>query len=368
MVSIALYEQLLSADCDALRQAAEQADSHDVASVAQLRKFGSLELVSLALDLAAARRKAQIKFPDRAETIVADGEGVEQATSQCVADHKAARFDAGPIIDLCCGIGGDAMSLARHGVIAVDRDPLRAWMAKQNASCRAVVADVQSIDVAGRYVHLDPARRTAARRTHRYSDYEPGPAYIEQVVRQAEGGAIKLGPGVELDQLPAGEIEMFSERGRLVQAALWFGALRRHTRTATLLPQGASIHGEPGEPSIAPLGRYLLEPDPSLERSGLLHQLNLPAIHPRIGLLTANEAPHSPWLTAFEVIDRMPWRPRKVKDALRGLGAGIVEVKTRGKAVDPDTAQRDLRGKGDRAMTVFVLRFDQQVDAIIACR
>ena len=144
--------------------------------------------------------------------------------------------------------------------------------------------------------------------------------------------------------------------------------MRRHTRTATLLPQGESIHGEPGEPEVDMLQCYLFEPDPSLERSGLLHQLQCPAIHPGIGLLTAGEPTDSPWLTTFEVIERMPWRLRKVQDALRALNAGIVEVKTRGKTVDPDTTQRQLRGKGDQPVTVFVLRFDRQIEAIIARR
>ena len=48
--------------------------------------------------------------------------------------------------------------------------------------------------------------------------------------------------------------------------------------------------------------------------------------------------------------------------------AGMVEVKTRGKAVDPDRVQSDLRGDGDTTYTVFILRFDRQVRALVTRR
>jgi len=50
------------------------------------------------------------------------------------------------------------------------------------------------------------------------------------------------------------------------------------------------------------------------------------------------------------------------------LGAGVVEVKTRGGAVDPDRAQRRLRGPGETPFTVFVLRWDRQIIAMVTRR
>ena len=91
-------------------------------------------------------------------------------------------------------------------------------------------------------------------------------------------------------------------------------------------------------------------------------------LHPRVGLLTSDARIESPWLTGFEVIESMPWNESRVKAALDALGAGIVEVKTRGKVVNPDVVQMALRGVGDRTLTVFVLRFEKTVRAIIARR
>jgi hypothetical protein len=64
----------------------------------------------------------------------------------------------------------------------------------------------------------------------------------------------------------------------------------------------------------------------------------------------------------------MPWRLSRVRECLASLDAGVVEVKTRGGAVEPDAAQRALRGPGQRGLTVFVLRFGRRVEAIVTER
>ena len=51
--------------------------------------------------------------------------GLEQATAEPVARHKARRFAGrtATVIDLCCGIGGDTLALADWAeVVAVDLD------------------------------------------------------------------------------------------------------------------------------------------------------------------------------------------------------------------------------------------------------
>ncbi len=281
-------------------------------------------------------------------------------------------------MDLCCGIGGDTMSLAAMvsggaggagGVMGIDSDPLRAWMTAKNAGCATTTADVTAMPLRDRVFHLDPSRRDAHGRRHHYHDYLPGPDFIDDLLTRCPTGAVKLGPGVDTHDLPDGEIEFISQNGTLVQAVMWCGELRRdHARTATLLPEDVSLHGEPDEPPIGEAQRYLFTVNPAAERAELLAQLGLHAIHPRLGILTADTAQSSPWLTAFELIQDTPWRPRKVKHWLDAQGAGIVEVKTRGGAVNTDQVQQQLRGDGDQRFTVFVLRFDRQLRALIARR
>jgi hypothetical protein len=247
---LATWQRLLEPAQQALVDAASEADASQVQDVARLRKRWSADLVGCALELAAARRRAQPKFPD-AYRLVADLQGVEQATDHVVATYKAQRFrgaNASSVLDLCCGIGGDAMALHDVcNVLAVDRSPLRAWMTQRNVHCAVQTGDVCAVDVADRFVHCDPARRdeTNAQRAWRLDAYEPGPAFLAHVMNHAQGGCLKLGPGLDRDALGADtpmEFEYISHRGRLVQLAVWFGVLADPGLTrATLLPDEITI-------------------------------------------------------------------------------------------------------------------------------
>ncbi|MEE9405539.1 MAG: class I SAM-dependent methyltransferase [Algisphaera sp.] len=376
--------QAAAANTDLLAQAS-LAKPGNINAIARLRRNHAHEHVAVALDLTRARDKAQIKFPACANTLMADPAGVEQASSYAVATHKAQRFikhKRAQVIDLCCGIGGDTMALHHAGLntIAVDHDPVRAWMANQNANAPAVVADAATWHSPSAALHIDPARRTHAGRTHRLADTLPAPDVVSQLIARhaQEGVAVKLSPAIDrtelAEQLPPGELEFISESGRLVQAVLWTGGLTTAppgVRRATRITANAavhSLHGVADQPAWSEPKQFLFTVDPGLERASLMHLIGLPAIHPKLGLLTADDDPQSPWLTGFELLEQMPWREKKVRRTLAALDAGVVEVKTRGKAVDPDQAQRALRGTGKTPFTVFVLRWDRQVVALITRR
>ena len=379
---------------DALCRRATACDPTDVADVARLRKHASAAEAAVALDLAKARRKAAAKFPKQADTLVADAAGVEQATSLRVARHKARRFaDAGihRVTDLCCGVGGDAMGLVEAGldVAAVDQDPVRAWMAGRNAGCETRVADAaESLSApttdreAG--LHLDPARRTDAGRIYRLADHRPGPDTLRRLLDRFPHTALKLSPAVNLDELAAelppggAEVEFISEGGRLVQSVVWTGPglvdpAQPRRATLVLADRTHTLTGPPQGAELAAPGRYLFAADPAAERAGLLGRFGMPLIHPRLGLFTGDSAgpADDPWLTGFELLAELPWHPgdpRQVRRWLADHRGGHVEVKTRGKAVDPDRAQKQLRGTGDNPFTVFVLRFDQRLAALVTRR
>lgn len=361
----------------------------DPAGISRLRRNWPPGLVSAAVELATARGKGRAKFPG-AQGLMADVEGMEMATSEAVAAHKAARFArlprARPLLDLCCGIGGDAMAFVSAGldVIAVDRDPVRAWMAAKNSGCPAVAADTADISLRSPF-HIDPGRRGGSRRVFRLDDYRPGPGFLEVLIGTATHGAVKLSPGIdhdELDRLPAlrrtpGELEFIGENERLPQAVLWTGDLAGAERRATLIsPSGTvSLSGRSGEPPVGPRLGLLFTVAPPAERARLVHLLcrrhGIHAIHPSIGILTGPEPVASPWLTPFELLAEMPWHedsPRRVLSWLAEHRAGVVEVKTRGGATDPARAQKILRCEGDTRFTVFVLRFDRSVKALVTRR
>ena len=235
---------------------------------------------------------------------------------------------------------------------------------------------------AGAIFHVDPSRREArgGRRLWRYADYRPAPAFLDKLLATCPDGAIKLGPGVDLESLPLGpdrEIEIINEHGTLVQAVLWCGRLASNggQRTATRLPDGLSFTASP-EPYGAidydpdrPIDRFLFVPDPAIERTDLLGVLcrDLPVREawPGLGILTSAEPVDNAWFRSFEVLTHMPWRPRKLKSWLDANNAGIVQVKTRGKAINTDTAQKQLRSAGAEPFTVFGLRLGSKRIGVI---
>jgi hypothetical protein len=376
------WRTLLAPENAALRAAAESTDPGDVAAVARLRRVHSAELVHASLKLAEARRKLALKWPGR--DLVADPEGAEMASSSLAAAHKAARFarafPGASVLDLCCGIGADALAMVEAGlaVTAIDRDPLRAWMAGVNAHCPVRTEDVESIDLASGPFHLDPSRRDEQGRRIRYDQLTPGPLFIERACA-GRSGAVKLPPGINTGEPPPGELEYIAERGRMTQAVLWTGDLASCAVSATALHPSrppATIAG-PREPDAAiPFADleagWLHTPEVCVERAGLLAALcrrtGLGMPHPHTGLLCGEHRGDDPLLTPFRLRAVMPWRRDRVAAWLRAHGGGVVEVKTRGKAVDPDVEQAALRGPGDAPFVVFVLRFDRAVRAIVCER
>ncbi len=375
---------------EVLAEAAAKAEHPSVADMMRLRKMASGDMVAAALDLAKARRKAVFKFGERAATLVADPVGVEMASSAAAGAWKAARFKSafprGRVLDLCCGIGGDAMALVAAGldVLPVDADPVRAWMAGMNARCPTECRD--AAEVAARTpgaFHLDPARRDGSgARAWTLDELVPGPEVIRGIIDACVHGAIKLAPGIDFAAVAArfgtGEVEIISEAGRLTQAVLWCGVLSRADglRTATLLsprPTSLTMSGPADtDVPIAEIDAYLAEPDDSVERAELLGQLcaatGAAMIHPRLGLLTKAQPIESPWVRGFRVLEIFPWNERRSRDVLKRHNAGHVEVKTRGKAVNPDELQPALSSKAGEPTVLFVLRFGRELRAIVARR
>ncbi|MBR7674450.1 SAM-dependent methyltransferase, partial [Streptomyces daliensis] len=114
--------------------------AHELSVATRLRRDHPAELVSAALAQARLRQRAVAKFgTEDAARMYFTPNGLEQSTRASVAAHRARRFTGElgvrRLADLCSGVGGDALALARAGVsvLAVDRDPLTCAVARANA-------------------------------------------------------------------------------------------------------------------------------------------------------------------------------------------------------------------------------------------
>ncbi|WP_326803704.1 class I SAM-dependent methyltransferase [Streptomyces sp. NBC_01788] len=356
----------------------EPADELAVAT--RLRREHPAELVSAALGQARLRQRAAAKFgAEDAGRMFFTPNGVEQSTRASVAAHRAARLrESGvtSVADLCCGIGGDAIALARAGirVLAVDRDPLTAAAARANTEALGVAdlievreADVTEVDTASYdAVFVDPARRAAGGRGARIFDpeaYSPPLSWAVGAALRAPRAALKIAPGIPHELVPPqAEAEWISDGGDVKEAVLWFGTEPGLIR-ATLLPGPRTLRGRGlPDPAVRTPGRYLYEPDGAVIRAHLVaevaQELDGGLIDATIAYVTADELRPTPYATAYEITDRLPFNVKKLKALLREREVGTLTVKKRGSAVEPEELRRKVLPKphGKNAATVFLTR------------
>lgn len=343
-----------------------------------VRKRHPAELAKAAVETVILRQKARAKFSG-AGRMFFTREALEQATSEVVARHRAARLAPfGPVADLCCGIGGDALALAAAGasVVAVDTDPLHVAMAGANAAAlglagrvRCVVGDALTVPLPEvKAAFADPARRAGGRRYLDPEDYSPPLSALRGRFPADFPLAVKAAPGVSWNDLSEtdAEVEFVSLAGELKECVLWFGPPRTAARRATVLPSGDSLAAEiPHEPRPAePVSAFLHDPDPAVTRAGLVHDLaeciGAAPIDDQVQLLTSSRHAPTPFATAFAVEHAAPFHARLLRDYLRARRVGRVTVIKRGSPADADDLLRKLKLGGPAHRTVFLTRADGQ--------
>jgi hypothetical protein len=352
----------------------ESVQSLGPAQFTRLRQHVSPEAVAAAVRLTLARRKAATKF-ERGSSMWVDPTGVEQATAQPVAIHKARRFECNLVVDLCAGIGSDTIALAaRSSVLSVDLDQGMCRRTRFNASLHGVSDRVLAIRARaerfpvppGAWVHLDPDRRASlTRRALRLVDYSPGPPFWSALISSAPAGAIKLSPASDFSNHFAStnvEIELISLRGECKEATVWFGTLASCRRRATRLPENITWtdHQNPNNrlAPVAPLGSYIYDPDPSLVRAGLLDgfacEHNLIRFSGGVDYLTAHHLVRTPFLTAFEVHEVSSLDHKALKRLIAKHQIGTLEIKVRGVGMRPEALREKLKPSGTHAATLLV--------------
>lgn len=360
-----------------------------LATATALRRSHPAELVAAALTQVRLREAARPRFGPDAGRMFFTPQGLEQATRPVVAAHRARRFSAtqaGRVVDLGCGVGGDLVALARAGmaVHGVDRDPLTVAVAQANVRAlglagqvRVEQGDVREVDLAGvPAAFCDPARRSGGRRVFDPAGYSPPFDFLHQVAAAVPLTGAKVAPGIPHELVPEGtEAEWVSVAGEVKEAALWWGELATARRRATLLPSGATMtdSADPGTepPPVAPPGRWLYEPDGAVIRAHLVAELANATggwlLDSTIAYLASDVLVDTPFARGYEVTDVLPFSLKRLRALLRSRRVGAVTVKKRGSAIDPDALRRDLRLTGDEHATVVLTRV-ASAPTVLLCR
>ncbi|MCW2539586.1 MAG: cytosine methyltransferase [Frankiales bacterium] len=384
-------------------------ETDPVRRAGRLRALLEPELATLALSQSVLRARAQDKFGPAAERMFFTVAGLEQASRTEVADHRAARFAArppaaaGPVLDLCCGIGGDLLAFARAGLAGhgVDRDPATVELARAN------LAGFPGVDVsvgaaedahwqAAAAVFLDPARRTGQVRHFDPAAYSPSYDFVRLVLAESPWSAAKLAPGLDHGLIPDGvEAEWVSYRHGVKETVLWSAAFAEYAastgsassagsavsapspvrRRATMLPSARQLTDtDPAQSAVGALGDYVYEPDGAIIRAGLVQQLaaRLPGgrrLDEHLAYLTADGRladGDASMARGYRVLDVLDYSVKRLATELRRRQIGIAEIKKRGVDIDPAVLRRRLNLAGTESITVLLARVGHRRLAILA--
>jgi len=388
------YRWLLGQEGEGWLRRVEEDERDVVALTAALRKELSASRSHLVLEQRDLRRRGRRKFAE-ADRMFFSQIGLEQATDQVVAGYKARRFpERAARMDLCCGIGGDLLSLAAGGpTLGVDRDRITALLAAENLRrtgrivSSVVVADVERLAWCPDVIwHLDPDRRQQGRRSVQPRWHQPDEATITEFLARAPHAAVKLAPATKI---PPGwetraEWEWIGRDRQCRQLVGWFGNLTESPgqRRSTVLRVGAlnaepeitSLTGSAKEPMdlAKRVGRYVFEPDPVVSLAGLTgvlarrHQLE--TLGPDGLYLTGDRPALDAAFSPFEVEAELPFDRKRVKRLLAERGIGSLEIKTRGVDLDPQQLRRQLVTEGPNSAVLILTHFDGSLVAILAHR
>ena len=272
-------ERAAQVEYDLLTSEAGQSLLREVAAVAapgptdleRWRRLASVEDVAAAIRLVDGRRRGAAKF-SRAERMWFEPTAPPAEHGRARRPAQGPRFAGAVVVDLCCGIGGDALALASEARRRGGRRS-RPWacsgepsgtpgltsVADRLFAVRARAETFRSFRRAS-LVHVDPdrrARRAVARAA--VSDYAPGSRLSsESLLDRVPGGAIKLGPASDFaervrrlaDRKSNSSASTANARRRPSGSASLAGCRRR----ATALPSGATWTDRDGPAGTAPIG------------------------------------------------------------------------------------------------------------------
>ncbi len=354
--------------------------------IARLRQRLSLERTALLVETATLRRRGLEKF-SLAGQMFLTSLGLQQATDSKVAEWKSQRFaSCDQIIDLCCGIGGDLMALARAApTTGVDLSEVAIRFAQANArvvggTAKFVKQKATTIDLKGASWHIDPDRRPHGRRTTRVELHEPNLEALNRMRSQSADAAIKLAPAATPPELwlRECELEWISRDGQCRQLVAWSGRLAAApgvcVATALRGEEAFTFAGQPGSASrrVVPCGEVIFDPDPALVAAHLVDSyaqtFGLARLDPRTVYLTGDRPDVGGMLTAFRVRDVLPLKEPLISRYLKEHGVGRLEVKHRGIELDPDALRRRLKPRGDAAATLIVSPTPEGARAIVCDR
>jgi len=359
------------------------------------------------ISLAFGQAQMQIRLESRWGASVADllltDDGISQATRPEVARYRAKfiakKFGANAhVLDLTCGLGFDSLAFARHGlrVTGVEIDPEIVQYARHNLSPFEI--EVHCADAAGfvipndvDVIFVDPARRDPnaakdslgnSKRIFNPSQWSPSWETINQIA-MTHPVVAKVAPGIDKDELSGWDARWVSSDGDLVECFL--SSSGTNVRAAVLIDSEKNLSIEilgDSTTVAAPLGDYLVVPDPALIRASALDAVaqlcNGGLVNEHIAWLTSADSTavselhkHSPSLAnILRIESHFKFSEKQLVATLKDVELSGVTVMTRGMQLDVEVIRKTAvkaSNSGNQELVIAIYRDDAGPQALL-CR
>ena len=377
-----------------------------ITAIPALRKqFSEItpELISQAFSQAQMQHRLEARWGQSAAELLLTEDGISQATRPVVAQYRAnfiaRKFGTNAhVLDLTCGLGFDARAFARAGlrVTGIEIDSEIAEYARHNlkefgvsVQCADANAFVipRDVDV----VFVDPARRDPnaakdsmgnTKRIFDPSQWSPSWEKINEIATTHPVLA-KVAPGIDKSDLADWDARWISSDGDLVECFL--SSAGTDLRAAVLIDSEKDLNIEvigDSATATAPLGNYLVVPDPALIRASALDAVaslcNGGLVNEYIAWLTSDDtsavsklANQSPGLASvLKIESHFKFSEKQLVANLKDVSAAGVTVMTRGMQLYVE-AIRKLAVKattsGSQELIIAIYRDDAGPQAFV-CR
>jgi SAM-dependent methyltransferase len=361
------------------------------------------DLISLAFGQAQMQLRLESRWGGSVADLLLTDDGISQATRPEVARYRAEfitkKFGANAhVLDLTCGLGFDSLEFARHGlrVTGVEIDSEIVEYARHNLSPFAI--EVHCADASGfaipndvDVVFVDPARRDPnaakdskgnTKRIFNPSQWSPSWETINEIAK-AHPVIAKVAPGIDKAELSDWDARWVSSNGDLVECFLISAGTS--IRSAVLIDSEKNLSIEimgDSATATAPLGDYLIVPDPALIRASALDAVaqlcNGGLVNEHIAWLTSADSTaiselhkHSPSLAnILRIESHFKFSEKQLVASLKDVALSGVTVMTRGMQLDVEVIRKaavKASSSGNQELVIAIYRDDAGPQAVL-CR
>ena len=363
----------------------------------------SPDLISQAFSQAQLQHRLESRWGTSATDLLLTDDGISQATRPEVARFRAEfiaqKFGKNAhVLDLTCGLGFDSREFARSGlrVTAVEIDSEIAEYASHNLNqfdVRVHCANAAEFEIPNDVdvVFVDPARRDPnaakdslgnTKRIFDPSQWSPSWETINEIAKSHPVIA-KVAPGIDKAELLDWDARWISSDGDLVECFL--SSSGTGIRAAVLLDSTDDLRFEvlgDVQTATAPLGDYLVIPDPALIRASALDAVaklcNGGLVNEHIAWLTSDDADaisklsnQLPSLASILRIEsHFKFSEKQLVAKLKDFELSGVTVMTRGMQLDVEVIRKlavKASGSGNQELVIAIYRDDAGPQALL-CR